>query len=461
MQHKKLFVVMLIGLISVSTIYAQTTAEKYYNNVLDAGFYSEKMDYGKAMGKLQTDDAKKWLLKLMEHKSYWERSAAIWGLVQYRDKETPQILIDAMLDDHMVCSVVENAIAENVNYYTPFVIDNYYATVDKSKKKTLLGTISKSKSPKVEKFYKKLVADKSSEHRVSAFISLSQNFAPGNYDYIKGFLTDKSLRPIALQHIVKHGTKSELPIFIKAVNNAPDPQTVIVGFTGISKWADIETKKKFYLDGLNSEDSDIIYGALAAFPKVHSLTIMNRLCTLVDKGDRQSIRFEAADQLIKYNSKKTIPYLILPLKEAYYSASYRKSPFLKGFLGVISMGIIPILDGVSERYSQRRFSDRKYSFAKALKNLTGQNFGSSYSQWRDWAIYEGYTVSGENIIQRLFSGDPDERKKARNSSVRLLGYRNLKQFKTKNPDYADKNDTEIALGLAKLLIDEGILTDWK
>lgn len=460
MRGKRIFILLLMGVVSISILYAQTTAEIYYNKVLDGGFYSDKMDYGKAMGKLQTDDAKKWLLKLLDHKSYWERSAAVWGLVQYHDKKTAQILIDAMLDDHMIRDVVKKAIAKNTIYYTPIVIDAYYTTVGESKKRMLFDTLSKSKSPKVEIFYKKLIADKSSVHRVLAFVSLSQNFATGNYDYIKGFLTDKNLRPIALQHIVKHGTKSELPIFIKAVNDAPDPQTVIVAFTGINKWADTATKKKFYINGLNHKDSDIVYGAMVAFPKVYSATIMKRLCVLVRDAETQSIRFEAADQLIDYNSKSNIPFLILPLREQ-YTAPAGMPPFLKGFLGVISFGIIPIFDGISARHSKRSFENRKYHIAKALKNLSGQSFGTDYDGWADWAIYEGYTVDGENIVQRLFSGYPDVRTKARTSAVRLLGYRSLGQFQRKNPAHTDKNDIEISLVLAKLLIDDGILVDWQ
>ncbi|MBP7279962.1 MAG: hypothetical protein KBA66_00195 [Leptospiraceae bacterium] len=90
--------------------------------------------------------------------------------------------------------------------------------------------------------------------------------------------------------------------------------------------------------------------------------------------------------------------------------------------------------------------------------MTGVDYGTSYSKWLDWAIYNGYSINGVNLIQYLFSGYPEKRKLAMDSAIRSLGYSDPKEFYGLNES---KSHLEISILLVEELLKSGILQDEK
>ena len=108
--------------------------------------------------------------------------------------------------------------------------------------------------------------------------------------------------------------------------------------------------------------------------------------------------------------------------------------------------------------TKAEFENRKIKIVDALKKLTGVDNGTSYSKWFDWAIYNGYSINGVNLIHFLFSGYPEKRKLAMDSAIRSIGFSDPKEFYSQN---LDKSQMEVIILLAEELLKSGIQQDEK
>ena len=92
------------------------------------------------------------------------------------------------------------------------------------------------------------------------------------------------------------------------------------------------------------------------------------------------------------------------------------------FASVITIGISSIFDDLYQKQRKKVFESSKQDIAAHLKKITGADNGTSGEKWTEWAILNGYSINGVNIIQHLFSGYRATRDRAAESAIRLLGY---------------------------------------
>ena len=428
-----------------------------------ASFLSEKRELAVRLGRLRTPAARQALMELLEDKSYWNRGAAVAGLFELADAGVGKILAERMLEDHMIDSEIEKGFQTHMQLYYRTLVELYEAPIVKSKRERLLKLICSSKAPPGEQFVKGVIEDAGSENRELAFQCLVENYPKNNYGYVKKRAEDALFRKHALAYLYVNGERAELPLFLEIIrgkskdNEKERIAHLLVAYKAVNKWGDSALKETIFLEGLQNKNEMAAQSALLVFKKTQSPAITGELFRLVKQGEYQQTRMLAALRLADVRSKAVVPYLILALNERFQPAERGAIDYIAG---VLTLGISAILSDIHQRSRQGSFNARKTRIAKALASITGAANGTSYRAWRDWAVYNGYTVNGRNIIQYLFSGYPAVRARALDAAAGLLGYRTLAEFKKKHPDVAGDN-ARLSLLLAQLLLKEGYQADEK
>lgn len=456
----KVLPVLFVAMIAAAPIAAaELSPEQYADAVRRETFLSEKIEIGKRYGALQTQNARKALLLLLEDDSYWNRSAAVWGLVRYADPEITKALVGKLFDDHMIDDEVEKGLQLNITLHLAGLRAIYDTETSAERRERIAAMIARSKTPQGELFVKEEFARADLPHRRRALLQLlSENYPERNYAYIRALAEDAVLRDIVLRHIVTHGDARELAYIRSVAENAPESQYRIIAFVGVARWEQPAATLDIYLRALRSQDEALQRGAITAFRDRRSPAVHDELCRLTRRGATLALRREAALELTRYRSRESVPYLITALNET-QGETVERNPLMNAFLGVVSLGIIPVLEDLSRRESKRSFRSDTEDIGAALSAITMQSFGSSYSRWKEWAVLNGFTVAGENIAQRMLSGYPVEREQARQAAVRLLGYLDLNQWKEKNADHAALADVELSIALIRQLLDAKIMKD--
>ncbi len=352
----------------------------------------------------------------------------------------------------------EKAIVEikkDIQKYVDVVIKLYNKGLDKEDREMLIDLISYSKNQSGEKFLKDVIGNKSSEDRTFSFKKYMQDYRVDS-SFIKSQLDDKQLRIYSLLYVVDRGRKEDYEIFQKIIFNANAPnEERILAVKAAMLWGTEVAKKEVYLFILQKANEVVVAPSIIIFENVKSDEIREELCRVSKKSQSQITRSNASYALTVYDTTQIIPYLIPALNEEFL---YEKLSGLDVLTGIMSLGTTALAKGLPLLQTKAEFDNRKIKIAEALKKLTNVDNGASFTKWFDWAVYNGYTVNGVNLIHYLFSGYPEKRKLAIDSAVRALGYPDIKEFYAQNEN---RSQMEIVILLAEELLKSGIQQDEK
>jgi hypothetical protein len=352
----------------------------------------------------------------------------------------------------------EKAIVEikkDIQKYVDVVIKLYNKGLDKEDREMLIDLISYSKNQSGEKFLKDVIGNKSSEDRTFSFKKYMQDYRVDS-SFIKSQLDDKQLRIYSLLYVVDRGRKEDYEIFQKIIFNANAPnEERILAVKAAMLWGTEVAKKEVYLFILQKANEVVVAPSIIIFENVKSDEIREELCRVSKKSQSQITRSNASYALTVYDTTQIIPYLIPALNEEFL---YEKLSGLDVLTGIMSLGTTALAKGLPLLQTKAEFDNRKIKIAEALKKLTNVDNGTSFTKWFDWAVYNGYTVNGVNLIHYLFSGYPEKRKLAMDSAVRALGYSDIKEFYAQNEN---RSQMEIVILLAEELLKSGIQQDEK
>lgn len=350
-------------------------------------------------------------------------------------------------------AVVE--IKKDIQKYVDVVIKLYNKGMDKEDREMLIDLISYSKNQSGEKFLKDVIGNKSSEDRTFSFKKYMQDYRVDS-SFIKSQLDDKQLRIYSLLYVVDRGRKEDYEIFQKIIFNANAPnEERILAVKAAMLWGTEVAKKEVYLFILQKANEVVVAPSIIIFENVKSDEIREELCRVSKKSQSQITRSNASYALTVYDTTQIIPYLIPALNEEFL---YEKLSGLDVLTGIMSLGTTALAKGLPLLQTKAEFDNRKIKIAEALKKLTNVDNGTSFTKWFDWAVYNGYTVNGVNLIHYLFSGYPEKRKLAMDSAVRALGYSDIKEFYAQNEN---RSQMEIVILLAEELLKSGIQQDEK
>lgn len=346
-------------------------------------------------------------------------------------------------------------IKKDIQKYTTIIIKLYNKGLDKDDREMLIDLISYSKNQSGEKFLKDIVVNKTSEDRTFGFKKYIQDYKVDS-NFIKSQLDDKQLRLYSLTYVVDRGKKEDYEIFQKIIfdANAPTEERILAAKAAML-WATEVAKKEIYLFILQKGNEVLVAPSIIIFENVKSDEIREELCRVSKKSQSQITRSNASYALIVYDTTLIIPYLIPALGEEFL---YEKLTGLDVLTGLMSLGTTALAKGLPLLQTKEEFENRKVKIAETLKKLTNVDNGTSFTKWFDWAIYNGYSVNGVNLIQYLFSGYPDKRKLAMESAIRALGFSNPEEFYSQNQN---RSQMEIGILLAEELLKSGTLQDEK
>ncbi|HPV43690.1 MAG TPA: HEAT repeat domain-containing protein [Spirochaetota bacterium] len=428
--------------------------DRLYNSIMKEAFIPEKSRIAEELGRLGTADAKAKLLGLLGNQSYWNRTAAVRGLFALPDSSAGPALLKRMLSDHMIDDEIAAGFRTHLRGYYEFLTAEYRKMPDQKSRDRIIDIISSSKTPLGEAFLKSIIDDEGSGDRENAFKSLAACYPSGNYQYIKGRRDIPLFRVHALTHIVDRGTPDELAIFRAILDKREEVKYRLIAYKAVNKWGDDAYRHRVFMESLREGDENLVQGGIMVFTGVRSDAVKTELCRVVKKGKFQMTRMEAALKLRDYTSPDVVPPLIMILKEDYIQ---RERGGADIFATIITFGISSVFDDISRKHQRRSFDNNKLEIVGHLKRITGADNGPYYGNWYEWAILNGYTIRGDNIIQKLFSGYRPMREKAVESAIRLLGHSSTREFFARNGSFT--SDTELSLALAKMLIARGFLKE--
>ena len=262
------------------------------------------------------------------------------------------------------------------------------------------------------------------------------------------------LRFHALAYLADNGNADDLAIFRSVIERKEEPKNMLVAYKGINRLGDETMKHRVFLDALGSGDETLAQGAMYTFTGVRSEKVMASLIRVVKKSGSQSTRMTALSRLREYTAPDIVPPLVMGLDERFIHHERGGGDI---FATIITIGIASVFDDLYQKQRKKTFESSKKEIAAHLKKITGADNGTSYDAWFEWAINNGYSINGVNVIQQLFSGYRATRERASESGIRLLGYQSAREFYARHGSF--RSDSELSLALAKMLIEKGFLKE--
>jgi len=454
----KIIISIVISALIPLGVFSQNSREDLlYKQLLKKTFSDGKKIVARKLGRLKTKKARKYLISLIDNSHYWNRQGAVAGLLMFRDNEVTQLLINKYIHDHMIDDDIERGFIKNMKFYYPFLVKKYdYFTAHSvwrgdDYRKKIIKTIGKSRYWKGAHFFKKNIRNINSKDRMISLKFLGTYYR-GQYEFIKFYLNDEELKTVVLEYLVVNGKYKDLPLFLKIIRKNEKPAYVIRSYKGVKRWGSIKLQRRIFLDSLNKNIESQHQAALIIFHNVTSIPIKKRIIRLVYKAILQRTRILGGLALTKYSTKDIIPPLIALLDEPYKA---RERGGIDTVLTGFTFGITSIFDDIRRRSERSDYRSNILKLLNKLQTLSGKNFGHSKKLWKDWAVFNGYTIEGVNIIQYLYSAYPEIRKKAIRKSIKIIGYRSVRSFYFRHKKI--KNENDVILYLSKILLKRGYL----
>lgn len=454
MIKRTIFILSFIILAASPGAMAGEQEDRLYNSLIKETFSDEKRKLAEQLGRLGTADAKVKLIKLLNDPSSWNRRIAVKGLFLLPGGVAGPELYERMLSDNMIDDDIAEGFSARIGAYHGFLAEKHRSLSNRQERERIIAIIASGKKPQGEAFLKGIIEDEGSSDRESAFKNLALHFPSGNYQYIKSRRDIPAFRIHALTYCAERGTPEDLAIFRDVIEKKEEAKYRLVAYKAVNRWGDDALKHRVFLDALGENDENLAQGGIYVFTGVRSDALRTALCRLVKKGKHQTTRMAAARRLKEYTAPDIIPALVMILREHY---APRERGGADIFATIITFGITSVFDDISQKRQRSSFESDRKDIAGHLKRITGADNGDSYSRWHEWAILNGHTVMGDNIIRHLFSGYRSRREKAVDHAIRLLGYPSGREFFSKNGTFA--SDTELSLALARMLIAKGFLKD--
>lgn len=429
-------------------------ARTIYESVLKEGSLRKKKELGSQLGYSKDPKAGFYTDKLLFDENYWNQHAGISSAVIRKDKKTDAAMMKVFATDHMVSGRIAKIVEANPARYEDLLLKAY--TPGELSSDDVLETLSRLDSEKSFQFVVGIAKNPEHDDHTDAKKALENASGRSALTFFRKNTGDQELRITALKFLVKNGNPSDLPVFQEILDTpAASKSEFSLAVQAHSQWASAEDKKDRYIRLLKSDDPFMVRAAIAAYSEEVPLTdeILDRLKYQNAKSKSQSVRFESALAMTRTLDRSIVPYLIESLYIPYETKN--KTTGIDLAMGLITLGIVPVLKGLSENSNRRNFYSNRRKITDHLTKMTGQSWKET-EDWKNWAIDNGYTVAGENLAARLFSGNREIRQKAVQRSLEIL------QFKTEEEYRKKKNPTgNIRASLAADLEESGFLREKK
>jgi hypothetical protein len=449
-----IYIISFIIIAAAGGAMAGEQEDRLYNSLMKEISGDEKRKIAEQLGRLGTADARAKLIRLLNDSSSWNRRIAVKGLFFLPGAGAGPELFERMQSDNMIDDDIAGGFSAHIGAYHGFLSEKYQALSNQKERERIIAIIASGKKSPGEAFLKSIIEDEGSADRECAFRSLAAHYPSANYQYIRSRRDIPAFRFHALTYCAERGTPEDLAIFRDVIEKKEEARCRLVAYKAVNRWGDDALKHRTFLDSLKEQDENLAQGGIYIFTGVQSDAIRKSLCRLVKKGAYQMTRMAAAQRLREYTTPDIIPALVIILREHFAT---RERGGADIFATIITFGITSVLDDISRKRQRSNFESGRREIAGHLKKITGADNGDSYSRWYEWAILNGHTILGDNIIRHLFSGYRSRREKAVDPAIRLLGYPSGRDFFSKNGAYA--SDTELSLALARMLIAKGFLKD--
>jgi|GEM_PF-1671990 len=453
----RLVIVILALAAGVSAVWPQAqTARQLYEAVRKASFGNEKDALASRLGRLGTPESRQLLKQLLEDDHYWNREAAARAFLEFPSAESDGWLLEKLIDDHMIRDVIMAGFRKACQRTFPLLKSAYRRQTDEKAREWLLKTLAECQSPESEAILKEVVADAAASDRDTAFRLLIEHFPAGNAAYIKGFAGDPALRLPALEFLLQADLRENLPLFEALLRGDTDPPAHLLACQAVMKWAAPPRRAELFLLALRDGKETRVQGALLTFRGVRSPELAQQLERLVRQAQLAHTKVLAAVQLGDYPQDDVIPSLVLALREEFPE---QEKSFIDYFGTAITAGLYSILSDAGHSMDKKAFAARQGVIAENLSKRAGLKMGPDYRKWLEWAVLRGLSVDGTNLIQFLYSGHPDLRRRAVEAACRLLGSKGRSDFLAWHAELANQSESALLLELTRALLEKGVLRD--
>lgn len=415
----------------------------------------------------KTPAARKELLKLLDEESgsdMWTQEAAVYGLALLGDREADQALVEHMESHFTHCQQVVDALKVRKSFPVELLAKRYDAADGFKAKVSFVNIASALRTKEAGEFLRQAIRStdepRDEDARATAFQALTEGFAddlrPFAVELVK---SDKTLGGPALVFIVTKGTVADLPFVLEVAEkgNDSDEALLVAAYTGVAKWADPKVQREKCLAALRSKSEERARAGIAAFT-VSDPEITTQICRIGRKGTAQRTRVEAASRLIREpvpaagKRDEVVPILVATLKEEF--AAREETPIV---MNLLTLGLAGTFDSLSHGWNKKAFDHTIAAIDVALEKRTGVK-NTGYEAWLEWAILQGHTVDGRNLIQQVFAADKAKRKRAQEGAAKLLGSKSREDFVKKTAGLAS-DDGAVGVALAQKLVEKGLLVD--
>lgn len=420
-----LILFLTISVFPIAAIQAQS-AQKLYQSVLNEKSLRVKKQLGEKLGHSPYSEANIYIEKLLKDENYWNQHAGIKATWLRKNASLDRVMTEVMATDHMVSKEIGKLVLQSPQRFENSLLESYRPATLSSD--DVLETLARAGSEKSLQFVVSIAKDKSSRDQRKAIQALKKANPKVALPFFRKSIDDPELRIVSLSYIAENGNRTDLPVFVNLLNKSQKTNELLISMHAHGKWANQTEKEKQYLRFLKTENPAFIESSIEIYGKCCSkdLKIQDRLTYHAATSKDSYLRLEATLALTESRDHKLVPYFIEALSID-YTPENRSSTAVDFALGIITLGIVPVMKNLSESQKRKNFRAKRNRIQNHLFTLTGLMFQTS-EQWTEWAISQGYTVHDQNLAGRLFSGNQERKKKAMADALKLLGYRDLSQF---------------------------------
>jgi hypothetical protein len=458
----------VLAFVMVSPAFGGDDPKALAQAVRDARFPDDKLAAARLLAASKSDEGHRELLGLWQEGDNWTQEAAEYALVLVEDPGVDDALCEKIDGDLSAKSALLGALKERKTAFrvTRLVARLKEATWEPDQNRIVdaLGLVGGAEARAALIEVAREGAKGPERHAVRAK-ALGALLTAGKPDEIRPVALEVLDDPApdvaasALAVVVETGTAADLPRVLGLLGKRTaeaDAPVAAIAYRGVAKWGDAKVKLETLLGGLGSKDERRAQAAIAVFGDVGGAEVQGELCRLVRRGVAQETRLAAADRLVGWpaapagEKDPVVPYLVTALKEKFdpKDEGGLLGTLAKRFLTIATAGLFDVLDAWNRHATKEAIEASVKGVAASLAKRTGADPGATHEAWTDWAVDHGYTVEGDNLVARLFSGYPQVRRKARESAARLVG-----------SAPANASETDVALELARRLMAKGFPQD--
>jgi hypothetical protein len=444
-------------------------AEKLAKAVEEAKFPAEKKEAVRKLVALKSEAARTKLVALLASDDAWTKDAAVFGLTILGDKEGDRALA-ARFDEASIRGTFVEGLAERKSPFPAgLIVEQFEKCTDFITKKELVELVGKIGGEESEKFLISVLKETPKDEfaradlRKTALDAYAKAFKAKARALALELVEDDELGDSAFKLVIETGSAADLPRALEVIRTRTDDASapiVVVAYGAVAKWGDAKVQLETYLDALRGPSDERALGAMGAFKQVQSPEVTLALCRLVRRSPVQRTRIVAglmaADTKLPAdrNARDPVVVSLIPLlKETFEPKD--SSPL---FFQIITLGLSNLFDAIGRKWDKDGFEATLAEIGRALERRTGEKL-ATHEDWLRWALSRGYTIEGTNLIQQVFSPNPERRRRAQDDAARLLGFAGRDDFAKKTPGLAAAKDGDVAAQLAKSLVAKGLLED--